>query len=365
MRRRLATAVLLLQCLVFPGLVTADSESYARTGTITQVGNPEGGTTLAGNGSPALPTFEEIETLNRLEPFTEEWMHVSASIENRLRYSTANMQRLIETGTPRDLLVAASQEAGDSELQNDLFRLALEADRNDPLILASAIIHCFICEQEDNAVPPFCHGKQVLMQSFAIADPENALPWYQMAVIEHQRGNVDAAADYLRQGNALEKYESYVLPLFNESRATSQKLGYGDYLANYFAFGNMVNNVQFSYFKDMCGGKSVEGLSGDFLKECFLLGQKMEDRSSTIIEKLLGVLVQRNVYELVYGGSGEEGLNAIEGKKQNLLKMTQIEVENKKIGESQWVEFYNDFAKYGEIQAVNRFNRRFGDAGPR
>ena len=98
------------------------------------------------------------------------------------------------------------------------------------------------------------------------------------------------------------------------------------------------------------------------MKECFFLGKKMENRSQTIIEKLLGVLVQRNVYQAVYGDNGQEGLNAIEGKKQNLLKMTQIEVQNGNIKEDQWVEFYNDFAKYGEIRAVNLFNNRFGDS---
>ncbi len=353
MKRRTACAILFCLALFLPGLTLADPGTLERYGTI-------GDSRL-----PALPTYEEIEKLNRLEPFTEEWLRVSESIDSRLRYSAVNMERLIKTGTARDLLVAASQEVGDNELQNDLFQLALEADRNDPLILASAIIHCFIREQEASDVPPFCHGKQVLMQSFAIADPENALPWYQMAVLEQQRGNIEAAAGYLKQGNALEKYESYVIPLFNESRATSQKLGYGDYLSNYFAFGNMVNNVQFTYFKDMCGGKTVQGLSGAFLKECFHLGQKMEDRSQTIIEKLLGVLVQRNVYQIVYGENGREGLLAIEGKKQNLLKMTQIEVQNSKVDEAQWVKFYDDFAKYGEIQAVNRFNNRFGDSNSR
>ena len=346
MKRRILAGILFLMAALLPGLSLADSH------------------TRQGHEAPALPTFAEIDKLNRLEPFTDEWLRVSESIESRLRYSAANMERVIKTGTPRDILVAASQETGDLGLQNDLYQLALEADRNDPLILASAIIHCFIREQEGMAVPSFCHGKQVLMQSFAIADPENALPWYQMAVLEQKRGNLEAASQYLKQGNALEKYESYVLPLFNESRATSRKLGYGDYLANYFAFGNMVNNVQFAYFKDMCGGQTLEGLSGAFLKQCFFLGKKLENRSQTIIEKLLGVLVQRNVYQVVYGDNGQEGLNAIEGKKQNLLKMTQIEVENHKIKEDHWVEFYNDFAKYGEIQAVNLFNNRFGESNP-
>ena len=309
---------------------------------------------------PGLPSFEEIEYLNRMEPFSDEWIRVSESIDSRLRYSPDQIAELVKTGTARDLLVAASQEASDRHLQADLYRLALETDRHDPLVLASAIVYCFIREKEEGPQPPFCHGRQVLIQSFAIADPENSLPWYQMAVLEHEKGNIEAATAYLKQENALDKYESYVLPLFNQSRSTSRKLSYSDYLASYFAFGNMVNNVQFSYFREMCGGGTLEGLSGDFLKECLWLGKQVEKGSQTILEKLLGVLVQRNVLLAVYGDAGREGLLAIEGKKQNLLQLTQMEVKNEGIREEQWVEFYEAFAKYGEIRAVNQFTRRYG-----
>jgi hypothetical protein len=304
--------------------------------------------TLSFAESGGLPTFAEFNFLEKLDQDSQEWEDLDLSIKRRLELSKQQIKNLLETNIPENILFAAVQREDSS-----LYKMALKAGNHDPLILASAVILCLKEERyEYRGLPTFCKNNKELIHSLKIADPKNSLPFYQLAFLEHKEGNIDKATQHLKQGNALPDYESYVVPLFLVLRNTYKKFGYGLFLSNMLAFDKMLANLDFMSVQEMCASQNINSYSEDFLRECFLLGNKIEKNSKTMLEQLVAVYIQREVSksEKMKG----LGLTLEEYKKKRELISQPMRTRSffENIKEDQWVEFYDDFTNFGEMKAT-------------
>jgi hypothetical protein len=303
-----------------------------------------------------LPTFTEFHYLEILDQDSQEWEDLDRSIKRRLEISKQQIKNLLETNIPKNILFAAVQQE-----DYNLYKKALQTDNSDPLVLASTVILCFREERfEYRGLPSFCKNSKELIHSLRFADPKNSLPWYQLAALENKEGNILKATQYLKQGNALPAYESYVVPLFLVLRNTYKELGYPPFLSNMLAFDKMLTNLDFMLVQEMCANEDASSFPEDFLKECFLLGKKIEKNSKTMLEQLVAIYIQRKVTNSERIKGLGLSIEEYERKRELISQPMRTNSLFENLNEDQWVEFYDDFANYGEVKAAVLQMERYG-----
>lgn len=295
-----------------------------------------------------IKTYEELVEAGKIyEGMDEdsiEFMDVY-SPESRLKFSKDQIKDITKGGTPKSILAAALQVS----FHNELFKLAIEKGSNDPLILATSIEECHGFIQEDIQLPTYCENYVQWANSLVKINLENAYSWYLLAELNYNAGKIKKALKNLQRGNKEKYFDSHYRGRFKAITETAQKLGYDFIPASILAFSNMI------YIKYMLLGKKMckTPLSEEMAKECIAMGEKIENQSISLLERLYALSIQQSANKLLKGQKPTKRLEAIKDRRKSYAIISSMEFPNyftipKKI----WTNYFRDLIEHDEIVAM-------------
>ena len=293
-----------------------------------------------------FPTFEELKDAEAMWWKNEGAFEKSLEIQSRLRLTSKEIENFSRSNNYKDLFLVFNQADISDPLRIASLQKAIKLHPRKPLIAFQAINHCSF---DDEEMYKFCNEK--LFEVFFEIDKNNMVSHFTLAARRYQSKDYTGALKLLKSGNKTKEFNSYIQESFNVIYNKSISLKFPNYIANRIAFSSMALIMYTNPLLEMCKNQhKVE--SKQFINECIKVGNRIEEKSNTLIEKILGAAIQEQT--LIAHGGSKEDIKAATNRKQELSNFSEKfrNISPDKITRDIDSKFFLDFIKVGEEQAI-------------
>lgn len=306
---------------------------------------------------PRFPSFEELVSTNSMSLEDPATWDEQLDLVSRLSFSEQEIATLFESTKVDDLIVVYLQAHFDDPRRIEALEKALSLDEVELPLAFLLVNHC----SYPAATETYSYCDRAAFEALGKLDPENMVSHYILASYSALIGDKGAALNYLRQGNALSKYDIYSSSYFSLITDKAISFGFPKYAAQTNAFGGFIQTMHTTPWFSLCESDLNDAYL-DIYAECIEMGRNIEAQSKTYLEKSFGISLQR--YGLEGQGAAETEIRKLEARREEMQnEISQVhKFPSKYQTEEMWDQFYVELFDIGEIAAFGNLASRISVA---
>ncbi len=287
-----------------------------------------------------------------------------------MRFTDDDLTTVRGRGRLDELVGAGVQAEGEAAL--DLLWAAVERSPREPYVLAAfAQEYLSLMLNRPGRAKAFDEKQGVpcfrrVLREFRAGVPENAVVDYWAAVKSLQEGEREAASEAIKRAAGKREFDTYSVRMRAAVAGAADAAGYSKFTARYHALGQTCGAWIFSHLcVDTLGRPTA---TEEDIRNCLLLGERIERSASVMMERLVGLQIQRAVWQKREGKEAREGLRAINDKLASLRELATIarkQTMDPAVGEERWTRYLDEVLVGGEVAALRKLAAETGTrSGP-
>jgi len=297
-----------------------------------------------------FPSFDSLNKAEMVDLNDEDSIKEALEEFRKLQFTQQEIQRFYQSNQWEDLFIVYNQAMYGDPLRLQALEKALKLYPNTSLVLFQAVNHCAYIEASGDK--KICSQK--IYENFIRLNNNNMLAHYAIAGYFFTEGDIARSLEFLKSGNRAPIYDGFTKESFLIIKNKCMSMGFPEYIANRLAFTSFVSIMYLRPVIELC--KSQYPRDNKSLAEnCLLMGKRIEDYSSTVLEKAFGLSIQKHSVQA--HGLSKPLVVDLEERRKKFDELSELvsEIPPESVTLKISNQFYSDLLQFGELKAYELF----------